>query len=100
MTYFSAVLRVASVAALLLSIGCSTKPVNTRTGVGGQGGVSPGRTDARPGGGGTSGVDSGLQPPEMCLPANAEKRAPNQPCACNSDCTTNQCEKGVCCTGA
>ena len=28
MTYFSAVLRVASVAALVLSLGCSTKPVN------------------------------------------------------------------------
>jgi hypothetical protein len=96
MTYFSAVLRVASVAALLLSLGCSTKPVNTRMGVGGQG-PAPGRNmDARPG---TGGAGGGLSPSETCLPANAPKKAVGQDCVCPTDCDTGKCELGVCCTG-
>jgi hypothetical protein len=44
--------------------------------------------------------DGGLSPSEVCLSADAPRRAPGQACACPGDCTTGTCQQGVCCSGA
>ena len=80
---------------LLLSLGCQTKEVPQRAEAGGSTGTNVARTDA------PVGVsDGGLSPSEVCLSADAPKRAPGQACACPGDCTTGTCQQGVCCSGA
>src|SRR2546423_6092910 len=41
-----------------------------------------------------------MRAPQVCLLADATKRAPGAECGCDNDCTTGTCSDGVCCTGA
>ena len=77
-----------------LSFGCQTKGV-PQAGIGGSPGTNAARTDAPVGA-----SDGGLAPSEVCLSADAPRRAPGQACLCPGDCTTGTCQQGVCCSGA
>jgi hypothetical protein len=85
----SSVARAFLVAVLLAAVGCGSKEVP------GQGRVRPNAPDRADAGG------EGSNPDDRCLVFNDDtKRGPGQACVCATDCTTGNCDQGVCCSGA
>jgi hypothetical protein len=87
MAYSISVSRLMLAAALLLGLACTTKTV-------GGGATSVTRNDAGPT------ADPAPDDPTKCMVfQDADKRDPGQACTCATDCTTGNCDQGVCCSG-